>query len=235
MWNTVNKIEENILVEKINESTFQILTKDNIKRGKIILNNSEIAIETKYLSYIKGDVKVINSKEQTKLNGIKDIVFNNRKLLSKHNKTILQGSGEVYLEETDEVLILIELIDEEIIIWDDIFYSCEGEIQIEEFTEKVFIFNEDEYDEKLMLSLKGEGLVLLKLPIKNEGFLIKTKILKDTLFANNNYVILRNNNIKYNIEKFIDSEINVYKGTGELWHIPYKKICLNNFNNQNDE
>ena len=86
-----------------------------------------------------------------------------------------------------------------------------------------------------MLSLKGEGLVLLKLPIKNEGFLIKTKILKDTLFANNNYVILRNNNIKYNIEKFIDSEINVYKGTGELWHIPYKKICLNNFNNQNDE
>ena len=79
MWNTVNKIEENILVEKINESTFQILTKDNIKRGKIILNNSEIAIETKYLSYIKGDIKVINSKEQTKLNGIKDIVFNNRK------------------------------------------------------------------------------------------------------------------------------------------------------------
>ena len=227
MWTTISKYKDEVIAQKSNDSIFQIL-KSNNNYGKVFLDNSSVIVQSDYLSYIKGTIEVMERKQEVTLNNFKDVLFSNKRLIKTHSKTILEGDGEIVFQKVDEILILLELIDEEISVWDEMFYCCEGVIDIEEFTEQLY-YGDDELDEeKDMIRLSGCGLVILKLPVISEDDIIVTKIFKDRIINNHNCVILRNNNIQCSIEKFLHRKVNVYSGSGEIWQVPINKLYCDN-------
>lgn len=135
-------------------------------------------------------------------------------------KTVFSGSGEILLEPSFNDFTLIELVDEEIIINEDMFYACDNEIDIS------LIPNDNN-----KIKLSGSGVVALKLPVPEEE-IIRCKLYKDRLVVNGDFIVLRSANIKLSQEKYeriIDEELveevnNVYIGIGEVWILPTKSI-----------
>ena len=130
---------------------------------------------------------------------------------------------------------MIELVDEEIIISDSMFYACDEEIEIKSIKD-----NEKE------IKLKGNGVVVLKLPV-SEKEIIRCKLFNDRLTVNEDLVILKSSSINVGFEKYsnvvddnVEQYINTfYYGIGEVWLLPTRSIydkyvkincCLEEFN-----
>jgi len=222
-----NKDIYEIIEELRADSIFQILKYNynddySLNQVKIILDNSKIKITEGSLSYFKGDIEVAtNSAIKT----ISKKIFGNisNKVI---DKTILVGSGEIYLIPTSNQYTLIELEDEEIIINSDMFIACEEEVTIsetKELTNETILFNNLESKEinnnkREKLKLSGSGLVALKLPVTKDE-IKRMKIFRDVLSFKEDKVILRSGIIEFDLEDSETKEgyLNIYSGSGELW------------------
>lgn len=233
---TKNKL---ILVAELgNESKFQILkynelsginrvdsvsaikTIENsgqrLKQVRILLNESAVKIQNNELSYMKGYIERNDLVHEYK--GIKKLIFNSTQVIARKSKTIFKGTGEILLKSSFSDFTLIELVDEEIIISDSIFYACDEEINITSINDKE-------------LKLNGNGVVVLKLPVL-EKEIIRCKLFNDKLTVNEDLVILKSNSINISYEKYekeIEDDIveyvnTVYYGIGELWLLPTRSI-----------
>ena len=188
-----------------------------LKQVRVKLNDSSIKIQDNSLSYIKGNI--IKSYSNNYYNKIKSIFSSRKSKEASSIKEVLKGTGEVLLEPSFQDFTLIELIDEEIIIDNKIFYSCDGEIEI----------NFDNEEDKLNLS--GSGVVVLKIPVP-ENEIIMCRLFNDELIVNNDIVILRNKNIKIESDKYdyeigdkvVQKIIKKYSGMGEIWILPTRTI-----------
>lgn len=239
--------------EMKNESTFQILEYDNLqgamdlntalqinlmkessirlKQVRIILDDSKVKIESGSLSYMKGNIEIVN-----KTGGI--IGLGKKFLSSKVTgesmfKPILRGTGEVFLEPSFGHFTLIELEDEEIVIDDELFYACEEGIEVEPVMQKSvssMIFGKEGI---YQTRLRGSGIVVLEIPVP-EKEILRCKLFRDVLKIDGNFAILRSGNIEFTVEKSgttligtaLNGEglLNVYRGTGEVWLVPTDSI-----------
>jgi len=239
--------------EMKNESTFQILEYDNLqgamdlntalqinlmkessirlKQVRIILDDSKVKIESGSLSYMKGNIEIVN-----KTGGI--IGLGKKFLSSKVTgesmfKPILRGTGEVFLEPSFGHFTLIELEDEEIVIDDELFYACEEGIEVEPVMQKSvssMIFGKEGI---YQTRLRGSGIVVLEIPVP-EKEILRCKLFRDVLKIDGNFAILRSGNIEFTVEKSgttligtaLNGEglLNVYRGTGEVWLVPTDSV-----------
>lgn len=246
----------NMLSEMEYESKFQILEYENLdgatdvetafginiirqsgiklKQVRIILDNSSVRLELGALSYMKGNIEINNRS-----GGL--IEFGKKMILSRITgentfKPIYSGTGEIFLEPSFGHFALIELEDDEIIVSDDMFYACEGEIEVNAVVQKnissTFLGNEGLYQTKI----EGSGIVVIKVPVP-ESEIFKCILINDILRVDGNFAILRTGNIEFSVEKSTKSIVgtalsgeglvNVYKGTGEVWLIPTKSAYKN--------
>lgn len=215
-----NKDKFEVLEEMNLDSKFEVLGYYN-KEGnsfnqvKITLDESKIKIAENNLSYFKGDIEIVtNSAIKTISKKIFGSIAN-----KTTDKTILTGSGEVYLIPSLKDYTLIELVEEEIIIDSDMFLVCESDINIEEIAEVTneAILSEDS-QRKEKIRLLGSGIVALKLPIKKDE-IKRMKIFRDVVSFKEDKVILRTGNIEFELEDSETKEgrFNIYSGSGELW------------------
>ena len=125
-----------MISEMINDSTFQILEYENLsgvssientininrlqnygitlKQARIILDNSSVKVQPGALSFMKGDVSIKSNIEVT--SKFSQRLFKNKKIDESMIKPIIEGKGEVFLEQTLEYFTLVELEDDEVII-----------------------------------------------------------------------------------------------------------------------
>ena len=233
---TKNKLT--LVAELGNESKFQILkynelsginrvdsvsaikaienSGQRLKQVRILLNESAVKIQNNELSYMKGYIERNDLVHEYK--GIKKLIFDSKQVIARKNKTIFKGTGEILLKSSFSDFTLIELVDEEIIISDSIFYACDEEINITSINDKE-------------LKLNGNGVVVLKLPV-SEKEIIRCKLFNDKLTVNEDLVILKSNSINVGFEKYsnvvddnVEQYINTfYYGIGEVWLLPTRSI-----------
>lgn len=191
-----------------------------LKQIRILLNDCSVRLQDDVLSYMKGDIERNDIVHEYK--GIKKILFEGKHLKDSNMKTVFKGSGEILLKPSFNDFTLIELVDEEIIINDEIFYACDEEINIS------LVSDSDDFKE---IKLKGSGVVALKLPVP-ESEIIRCKLFNDKLVVNDDLVILKSNNIKMSVEKYerlieddiIEESNIVFNGVGEVWLLPTRSI-----------
>ena len=208
----VNRVESILAIKKI------VNTGQRLKQVRILLNESAVKIQNNELSYMKGYIERNDLIHEYK--GIKKLIFDSKKVIASKDKTIFKGTGEILLKSSFSDFTLIELVDEEIIISDSMFYACDEEIDI-----KTIKDNDKE------IKLNGSGVVVLKLPV-SEKEIIRCKLFNDRLTVNEDLVILKSSNINVGFEKYsnvvddnIEQSINTfYYGIGEVWLLPTRSI-----------
>lgn len=242
-----------MLAQMTNDARFQILEYDELngavdidtafnlnimnksgiklKQVRIILNESCVKLESGALSYMKGDINIVNKTGG--LIGISKKFISSKLTGEEMFKPAYEGSGEIFLEPSFKHYALIKLDGDEIIIDDGLFLACEEDVYIEATGQKTFssmIFrNEGLFQTKVY----GDGIVVLELPVpENEVFICRLN--NDTLKVDGSFAILRTGNIEFSVEKSATSIIgsatsgegflNVYKGTGEVWLVPTKIV-----------
>lgn len=209
-----------------------------LKQIRIILDDSAVKLEPNFLSYMKGNIEIIkkNMERKNKSGGLLD--FGKRIIASKLTgetafKPTYSGSGEIFLEPSFGHFALVELEDDEIIVGDNIFYGCEDGIDVNVATQEnvpaEFLGNEGLYQ----IRIEGSGIVALKVSVP-ETEIFKCILIDDTLKVDGDFAILRTGNIEFSVEKSSKSIIgnmdsgeglvNIYRGTGEVWLAPTKKI-----------
>lgn len=194
-----------------------------LKQIRIVLSDSGVKLQDDVLSYMKGYIERSDIVHEYK--GIKKILFEGKHLIDPNIKAVFRGNGEILLKPSFSDFTLIELVDEEIIINDDIFYACDEEINI------FLISNNDNYKE---IKLSGSGIVAIKLPVP-ESEIIRCKLFNDKLVVNDDLVILKSNNIKISVERYerliqddiIEEYNTVYSGVGEVWLLPTRSTYDN--------
>jgi len=250
----------NMLYEMEGEAKFQILEYENLdgatdaetvfglnairqsgiklKQIRIILDDSAVKLEPNFLSYMKGNVGIIkkNIEIKNKTGGL--LGFGRKIIVSKLTgetefKPTYSGRGEIFLEPSVGHFALVELEDDEIIVGDNMFYGCDGGIEVNVATQEnvpsEFLGNEGLYQ----IRIEGSGIVALKVPVP-ETEIFKCILIDDTLKVDGNFAILRTGNIEFSVEKssksitgIMDSGeglVNIYRGTGEVWLAPTKNI-----------
>ena len=209
------------VLEEINlDSKFQVIGYNNkeissYNQIKITLDESKVKISENTLSYFKGDIEIATNSA---IKSIGKKIFGS--IVSKvTEKTILTGSGEVYLTPSINDCTLIELIEESIIIDANMFLVCEEDINIEEIEEDTNdISSNEEKNVKQKIKLTGSGVAALILPVKREE-IKRMKIFRDVVSFKEDKVVLRSGNIEFELEDSETKEgnFNVYVGSGELW------------------
>ncbi|WP_459836488.1 AIM24 family protein [Clostridium carnis] len=210
---------------------FMKKSKVKLRQVRIILDDSAVKIESGSLSYMKGNIEIVNKTGG--VIGLGRKFFSSKVTGESMFKPVLRGTGEVFLEPTFGHYTLIELEDEEIIVDDGLFYACEESIEVEPIMQKtvssIIFGNEGLYQTKL----KGSGIVLLEIPVP-EKEILRCKMFRDTLKVDGNFSILRTSNITFTVEKSSTTLIgtafngegllNVYRGSGEVWLAPTKAV-----------
>lgn len=202
-----------------------------LKQVRILLNDSAVTLESGALSYMKGDI-TIHSNVGGVL-GLGKKFFASKVTGETMFKPMYRGTGEIFLEPSFGHFALIELEDEEIIVDDGLFLACESTVEAGVSRVKnlssMALGNEGYFQVKL----SGSGIVVLEIPVP-EKEVFKCTLINDTLKVDGNFVILRNGEIEFTVEKAAKSIVgtatsgegllNVYSGTGQVWLIPTKSV-----------
>lgn len=178
------------------------LMKKKLKQIRVVLNDTVVKVREEKLLYAKGDIEEIEyepiprfgSRLFREINDYDDIYPS------------YTGTGEIILTMAFSDFIFLELEDEEVIIKEEYFWICEGEIAVD-------YVDDDE------LLLKGSGIVVMELPVSEEE-VIRCALNKDVLQVYDDEGILR----RGNIDKRENRKGVAYVGSGEVWLAPTKRI-----------
>ena len=187
--------------KEVNDTIKSINTK--LKQIRIVLNDSVIKVREENILYCKGDIEEVEYIPRGSSFG--------KKLFSDYDDyddiyPSYTGSGEMILSLSFSDFIFIELENEEIIIKEDSFWVCGGEVFVD-------------YDGEDELLLRGSGVVVIEIPV-SEMEVMRCGLNDDILKVFDDDVILRRGSIKKReLRKYI-----AYEGSGEVWLVPTKKI-----------
>lgn len=249
--NFTNKLSK--LAEMENDSIFQILEYENLegatdvesafglniiresgiklKQIRIALENSSVILEPGALSYMKGNIKI-----SSKTGGV--LGFGKKLISSKLTgetvfKPTYSGTGEIFLEPSFGNFALIELEDDEIIVDDGLFFSCESSVEVGVTIQRNLSAALLGDETLCQTKISGSGIVALEIPVP-ESEIFKCILIDDTLKVDGNFAILRTGNIEFTVEKSSKSIVgsvtsgeglvNVYRGSGEVWLVPTKSV-----------
>ena len=186
---------------EVNNTIKAINTK--LKQIRVILNDGVVKVREESILYCKGDIEDVEYVPRGLSFG--------KKIFSDFDEfddiyPSYTGSGEMILSLSFSDFIFIELEDEEIIIKEESFWVCDGEIFVD-------------YDGEDELLLRGSGVVIIEIPV-SEAEVMRCGINNDVLKVFDDDVILRRGNInKRKLRKYI-----MYEGSGEVWLVPTKRI-----------
>lgn len=177
--------------------------KRNLKQIRVVLNDSVVKVKEEKLLYFKGDIEEIEYEPIPRFGSrlFKEINDDYDDIYPSYT-----GKGEMILTLSFSDFIFIELEDEEIIIKEEYFWICEGEIAAD-------YVDDDE------LLLRGSGIVVMELPV-SEGEVMRCALNKDKLQSCDDEAILQ----RGNIEKIENRKGTLYSGSGEVWLVPTKRI-----------
>ena len=249
--NFTNKLSK--LAEMENDSIFQILEYENLegatdvesafglniiresgiklKQIRIALENSSVILEPGALSYMKGNIKI-----SSKTGGV--LGFGKKLISSKLTgetvfKPTYSGTGEIFLEPSFGNFALIELVDDEIIVDDGLFFACESSVEVGVTIQRNLSAALLGDETLCQTKISGSGIVALEIPVP-ESEIFKCILIDDTLKVDGNFAILRTGNIEFTVEKSSKSIVgsvtsgeglvNVYRGSGEVWLVPTKSV-----------
>lgn len=242
-----------MIAQMTNDSRFQVLEYDELKGAtevdtafdlntinksgiklkqiRILLDDSKVKIESGALSYMKGDIDIIN-----KTGGVLGLSkkFISSKLTGEEMfKPIYSGKGEIFLEPSFKHYALIELEDDWIVVDDGLFLACEEGVEISPISQKnisSMLFGKEGL---FQTKIYGSGIVALELPVP-EDEIFRCKLNNDTLKVDGSFAILRSGDIEFSVEKSATTIIgsttsgegllNVYRGTGDVWLVPTKVV-----------
>lgn len=178
--------------------------KKKLKQIRIMLNDSVIKIKEEKILYCKGDIDEVEYIPR-------NIAFGKRLFSSVEDiyddiYPSYIGTGEMILELSFSDFAFIEIEEENIIIKEESFWACEGEIAIE-------------YEENDEISLNGSGIIVLELPV-SEREVIRCGFNKDSLRVFNDDVILR----KGTLDKIVGKKSTSFIGSGEVWLVPTRAV-----------
>lgn len=186
--------------KKVNQAIKSM--KKKLKQIRVILDDSVVKVKEEKLLYTKGDIEEIECEP---------IYFEGR-LFSDINDNYddiypsYTGKGEIILNLSFSDFVFIELEDENIIIKEEYFWICEGEIAVD-------YVDDDE------LLLTGSGIVVMELPV-SENEIIRFDLNKDMFQSYDDEAILQ----RGNIDKRENKKGTVYIGDGEVWLAPTKRL-----------
>lgn len=234
-------------------STFQVLEYEDLRGGKdvrsafmlsfmrdagiklrqlrIVLKDSGVVLESGSLSFMRGPIEV-----STNTGGLFSL---SKKFISSKIsgepiiKPYFKGTGEILLEPSFGHYAILELMDEEIIIDDSLFFASEDTVEMGVVTLKSVsstLFGTEGF---FQTRLKGSGIVVLEIPVPEQE-VFKYTLEDDVLRTDGNFSILRTGGISFTVEKTTKTLIgsgmsgegllNVFKGSGEVWLMPTKAI-----------
>ena len=190
--------------KEVNDTIKGINTK--LKQIRIILNDSVIKVREENILYCKGDIDDVEYIPRRS--------SFSKKLFSDYDEyddiyPSYTGTGEMILSLSFSDFIFIELEDEEIIIKEDSFWVCDGEIFVD-------------FDGEDELLLRGSGVVIVEIPV-SEMEVMRCGLNDDILKVFDDDVILR----RGNIDKRDRRKYTAYEGSGEVWLVPTKRIYEN--------
>lgn len=232
-----NRIEDAIKFKFMKDSGIKL------KQVRILLDSSAVTLESGVLSYMKGDIE-IHSNVGGVL-GLGKKLFASKVTGETMFKPMYKGTGEIFLEPSFGHFALLELEDEEIIVDDGLFFACESNVEVGVSRVKSLSSMALGNEGYFQIKLSGSGIVVLEIPVP-EKEVFKCTLIDDTLKVDGNFVILRNGNIDFTVEKAAKSIVgsvtsgegflNVYRGTGQVWLIPtksvYDKLAVESLQNQ---
>ncbi|ERK32483.1 AIM24 family protein [Clostridium intestinale] len=220
-----NRIEDAIKFKFMKDSGIKL------KQVRILLDSSAVTLESGVLSYMKGDIE-IHSNVGGVL-GLGKKLFASKVTGETMFKPMYKGTGEIFLEPSFGHFALLELEDEEIIVDDGLFFACESNVEVGVSRVKSLSSMALGNEGYFQIKLSGSGIVVLEIPVP-EKEVFKCTLIDDTLKVDGNFVILRNGNIDFTVEKAAKSIVgsvtsgegflNVYRGTGQVWLIPTKSV-----------
>ncbi|MGL4741459.1 MAG: hypothetical protein ACRC41_11750 [Sarcina sp.] len=184
---------------KVNDTIVSI--KNKLKQVRIILMDSVVKVKADKLLYIKGNIDEINDDDS-----FRPMIFSNIDECEEDIYPSYTGNGEIVMDLSFNDFIFIELEDEEIVIKEDSFWACDGDVG-------VYYEGEDE------LLLNGSGIVIIELPV-SEREVVRCGINNDKLNIFSDDVIL----IRGNIRKRNSRRFKSYIGSGEIWLAPTRKV-----------
>lgn len=197
--------------EEVNSTIKNMKTK--LKQITIALDDSTVKVRDEKIFCYKGN---INQKEESISQSFAQQIFS---IVDNEECDDIYpaytGTGEIMMELSFSDFALIELEDDEIIIKEDNFWICDGDITID-------------YEGEDELLLAGTGIVVMELPV-SEKEIFRCRLNKDTFTIFDQDVIFRRGRL--NKEKNRNSIS--YTGIGELWIAPTKNIYENIKQNKN--
>lgn len=178
--------------------------KSKLKQITINLDESTVKVRDEKIFCYKGNIKQVEeSTSQTFAQQIFSIVDNQE---CEDIYPAYSGTGEIMMELSFSDFAFIELEDDEIVIKEDSFWICEGDIDIDY-----------EGDDELLLV--GTGVVVMELPV-SEKEIFRCRLNKDTFTIFNQDVIFK----RGRLEKEKNRSSISYSGIGELWVAATKNI-----------
>ncbi|MGL5820269.1 MAG: hypothetical protein ACRCYE_01385 [Sarcina sp.] len=174
--------------------------KNKLKQIRIALMDSVVKVKADKLLYIKGNIDEINDDD------LGSILFSSINECEEDIYPSYTGTGEIVMDLSFSDFIFIELEDEEIVIKEESFWACDGDVG-------VYYEGEDE------LLLNGSGIVVLELPV-SEREVVRCGINNDKLNIFSDDVIL----IRGDIRKKNNRRFKSYIGSGEIWLAPTRKV-----------
>lgn len=190
--------------KEVNDAIVSIKTK--LKQIRIALKDSVIKVREENILYCKGDIEDVEYIP-------KKISFG-KQLFSEFDDfddiyPSYTGTGEIILSLSFSDFIFIELEDEAIIVKEESFWVCDGEIYVD-------------YEGEDELLLKGSGVIILEIPV-SEAEVMRCAINNDSLKVFGDDVILR----RGSIEKRELRKYTLFEGSGEVWLTPTKRVYEN--------
>ncbi|MGL4452921.1 MAG: hypothetical protein ACRCTZ_17290 [Sarcina sp.] len=187
--------------KEVNQTVTSI--KRKLKQVRVVLTDSVVKVKEEKLLYSKGDIEEIEYEPISRFG---------RRLFKEINDDYddiypsYTGTGEIILTLSFSDFIFIDLEDEEIIIKEEYFWVCEGEIAVD-------------YGEDDEIILNGSGIVVMELPVSEEE-VIRCALNKDVLQSYDDEAILQ----RGNLDKRENKKGVAYVGSGEVWFVPTKRI-----------
>ncbi|MGL5766874.1 MAG: hypothetical protein ACRCX8_14650, partial [Sarcina sp.] len=150
--------------------------KNKLKQIRITLMDSVVKVKADKLLYIKGNIDEINDDD------LGSMLFSSINECEEDIYPSYTGTGEIVMDLSFSDFIFIELEDEEIVIKEESFWACDGDVG-------VYYEGEDE------LLLNGSGIVVLELPV-SEREVVRCGINNDKLNIFSDDVILIRGDIR---------------------------------------
>lgn len=201
----------------------------NLRQVRIYLNGGGIITYSGKTQFMKGPItSTLDLKLTTSIKGL----FSSSGITGTDlTQRISAPYGEIYFDPSFNHFYLLELSNDEIILYEDLFYCCEDTVDITTHINRGITTGLFGVDGLKQPKLSGNGFVVLQGNIPFDEIII-FKLNNETIKVDGNYTLLIKGNVVNKVEKSNkpinlgqknnESLLHTFSGEGEVWVAPTK-------------